>query len=173
MGYRPNVEAVCWFAEAVLPRLRAAAGAAPPPEFHVVGANPAPAVQALARLPGVRVTGAVPDVRPWLVRAAVAVAPLSIARGIQNKVLEAMAMGRPVVASPQAFEGVRAVAGRDLLVADGAEDWTRRVAEVLAGAYPRLGAAGRAAVAAGHNWSATLVRLDEAMAPEVGLRVVG
>ena len=67
------------------------------------------------------VTGAVADIRPYVAHAAVAVAPLRIARGIQNKVLEAMAMARPVVASPEAFEGVRATAGRDLLVADGAD----------------------------------------------------
>ncbi|WP_270939094.1 TIGR03087 family PEP-CTERM/XrtA system glycosyltransferase, partial [Falsiroseomonas oryzae] len=156
MNYRPNIEAVVWFAEEVLPRLRAAppAGVAPP-EFHIVGTNPAPAVQALAQRPGVHVTGAVPDVRPYVAHAAVAVAPLRIARGIQNKVLEAMAMARPVVASPQAFEGVRAEPGRDLLVADGADATATRVAEVLAGAHPGLGTAARAAVAAGHDWDAT------------------
>lgn len=158
MDYRPNVEAVCWFAAEVMPRLRARGGAAP--EFHIVGARPAPAVRALARLPGVHVTGAVPDVRPYLAHAAVAVAPLRIARGIQNKVLEAMAMARPVVASPEAFEGVRAVAGRDLLVAEGAAQTAERVAEVLEGAHPALGRAGRAAVMAGHDWAATLRRLD-------------
>lgn len=160
MGYRPNAEAVAWFAEQVMPLLAARGVAA---GFHIVGANPTPAVQALARLPGVQVTGSVPDVRPYLAHAAVAVAPLHIARGIQNKVLEAMAMARPVVASPQAFEGVRATPGRDLLVADGAEETALRVAEVLAGAHPGLGAAARLAVMAGHDWSATLRALDEAM----------
>lgn len=159
MDYRPNVEAVCWFAGEVMPRLRSAGGAAAP-EFHIVGARPAPAVQALAGLPGVHVTGPVPDVRPYIAYAAVAVAPLRIARGIQNKVLEAMAMARPVIASPQAFEGVRAVPGRDLLVAEGAEQTAQRVAEVLGGAHRGLGPAGRAAVAAGHDWAATLRRLD-------------
>ncbi|MFT8245514.1 TIGR03087 family PEP-CTERM/XrtA system glycosyltransferase [Roseomonas sp. BN140053] len=157
MNYRPNVEAVTWFATAVMPILRARGRAT---EFWIVGASPAPAVQALARLPDVRVTGAVPDVRPFLAHAAVSVAPLRIARGIQNKVLEAMAMARPVVASPQAFEGVRAMPGRDLLVADGAADTAARIAALLDGAHPGMGAAGRAAVAAGHDWSATLRRLD-------------
>ncbi|HEY8610227.1 MAG TPA: TIGR03087 family PEP-CTERM/XrtA system glycosyltransferase, partial [Roseomonas sp.] len=110
MDYRPNVEAVEWFAREVMPLLRQRD---PAPEFHIVGANPAPAVAALAALPGVHVTGRVPDVRPYLAHAAVAVAPLRIARGIQNKVLEAMAMARPVVASPEAHEGVRARAGKD------------------------------------------------------------
>jgi glycosyltransferase involved in cell wall biosynthesis len=98
--------------------------------------------------------------RPYLAHAAVAVAPLRIARGIQNKVLEAMAMGCPVVASPEAHEGVRAVAGRDLLVADGAEAMAAAVTQVLAGGMPRLGSAARAAVLARHDWKATLARLD-------------
>ncbi|WP_439576649.1 TIGR03087 family PEP-CTERM/XrtA system glycosyltransferase [Elioraea sp.] len=157
MGYRPNVEAVAWFAASVLPLLRRRA---PPPSFWIVGANPAPAVQALASLPGVHVTGTVPDVRPYLAHAAVAVAPLAIARGIQNKVLEAMAMARPVVATPAAFEGVRAVPGQDLLVAEGAAATAAAVASVLDGAHPRLGTAARAAVRAAHDWAATLRRLD-------------
>lgn len=165
MGYRPNVEAVTWFADQVLPLLRAEplpGGLVP--EFHIVGANPSPAVQALAQRPGVHVTGAVPDVRPYVAHAAVSVAPLRIARGIQNKVLEAMALARPVVASPQAFEGVRAVPGRDLLVADGAAETAARVREVLLGQHPGLGAAARAAVAAGHDWNATLAGLDAMLA---------
>jgi sugar transferase (PEP-CTERM/EpsH1 system associated) len=160
MSYRPNIEAVAWFARDVLPLLRADSPGGVVPEFHIVGANPAPAVLELASLPGVHVTGAVPDVRPYLAHAAAAVAPLRIARGIQNKVLEAMAMQRPVVASPQAFEGVRAVPGRDLLVADGAAATAAALREVLGGRHPGLGAAGRAAVAAGHDWNATLKRLD-------------
>jgi len=162
MSYRPNVDAVCWFAREVLPRLRTRAAA---PEFYIVGADPSPAVRALARLPGVHVTGSVPDVRPFIAHAAVAVAPLRIARGIQNKVLEAMAMERPVVASPQAFEGLRARPGRDLLVADGAEETAWRIAEVLDGAHPGLGKAARIAVAEGHDWAATLRPLDWLLEP--------
>lgn len=163
MGYRPNVEAVAWFASEVLPRLRAAPpGGLPAPDFWIVGANPAPAVLALRDRPGVHVTGAVADVRPYLAHAAAAVAPLRIARGIQNKVLEAMAMARPVVASPQAFEGVRATPGRDLLVADGAAAMAAALSEILTGGHPGLGAAARAAVMAGHDWTATLRRLDAA-----------
>jgi sugar transferase (PEP-CTERM/EpsH1 system associated) len=157
MNYRPNIEAVAWFATEVMPLLRARD---PAPQLHIVGANPAPAVTALAALPGVHVTGAVADIRPFIAHATVAVAPLRIARGIQNKVLEAMAMARPVVASPQAFEGVRAQPGRDLLVAEGAAEMAAQVAAVLDGGHPGLGAAARAAVAAGHDWSAALKRLD-------------
>ncbi|MDB5379422.1 MAG: family PEP-CTERM/XrtA system glycosyltransferase [Rubritepida sp.] len=158
MDYRPNIEAVSWFAREVMPLLDGT-------EFHIVGANPTPAVRALERMRGVHVTGTVPDVRPYLAHAAVAVAPLRIARGIQNKVLEAMAMARPVVASPEAFEGVRAQAGRDLLVAQGAFETAHRIREVLDGRYPGLGASGRVAVMRGHDWRATLTRLDAAMEP--------
>ncbi len=158
MDYRPNVEAVAWFATQVLPLLRQGAGTGP--SFHIVGAKPSAAVLALASLPGVRVTGRVADTRPYLAHAAVAVAPLGIARGIQNKVLEAMAMGRPVVASAAAFEGVRATAGRDILVADGVEATVEAVSQVLRGAHPGLGPMARAAMRRGHDWAATLRRLD-------------
>lgn len=162
MDYRPNVEAVTWFVTEVLPALRARRAA--PPEFHIVGARPSEAVRALAAQPGVQVSGAVPDIRPYIAHAALAVAPLRIARGIQNKVLEAMAMARPVVASPDAFEGIAARPGRDLLVADGATETLARIEEVLDGRHPGLGRAARAAVAARHDWRATLRRLDDALA---------
>lgn len=161
MDYRPNVEAVSFFAAKVMPLL---ASLSPAPHFHIVGANPTLAVSALAELPRVHVTGTVPDVRPYLAHAAVVVAPLRIARGIQNKVLEAMAMARPVVASPEAHEGVRAVAGHDLLVADGPDAMAAAVTQVLAGRMPGLGARARAAVLAGHDWKAKLARLDSILA---------
>ncbi|SHJ92511.1 sugar transferase, PEP-CTERM/EpsH1 system associated [Roseomonas rosea] len=162
MDYRPNVDAVRWFAEAVMPLLRRRGGG---PAFHIVGASPSPPVQALAALPGVHVTGPVPDVRPYIAHAAVSVAPLRIARGIQNKVLEAMAMARPVIASPEAYEGVRATPGRDLLVAGDAEAMAARILEVLDGRHPGLGEAGRRAVMAAHDWSATLRRIDPLLGP--------
>ncbi|WP_431282804.1 TIGR03087 family PEP-CTERM/XrtA system glycosyltransferase [Humitalea sp. 24SJ18S-53] len=164
MDYRPNVDAVTWFATQVMPVLRQSGG--PAPTFHIVGANPAPAVRALASLPGVHVTGKVADTRPYIAHATIAVAPLHIARGIQNKVLEAMAMARPVIASPQAFEGVRAQRGRDILVADGVDETVQAVMQVLRGAHPGLGQAGRDAVLAGHDWSVTLARLDALLPPQ-------
>jgi sugar transferase (PEP-CTERM/EpsH1 system associated) len=154
MDYWPNADAAMFFAREVMPLL---AGRDPAPRFVIVGANPGPELRAL---PGVQVTGRVPDVRPYVAHAAVSVAPLRLARGIQNKVLEAMALGCPVVASPQAFEGVRAEAGQDLLVGDGAAAIARLVAEVLDGAHPSLGANGRRAVERGYTWAATLARLD-------------
>ena len=154
MDYWPNADAALYFAREVMPLLR---GRDPAPRFVIVGANPGPELRAL---PGVQVTGRVPDVRPYVAHAAVSVAPLRLARGIQNKVLEAMALGRPVVASPQAFEGVRAQAGQDLLVGDGAVALARLIDEVLDGAHPSLGANGRRAVERGYAWAGTLARLD-------------
>jgi polysaccharide biosynthesis protein PslH len=157
MDYWPNADAVDFFARSALPLLRRRR---PDVTFHVVGANPTPEVQALAALPGVHVTGRVPDTRPYIAHAALAVAPLRIARGIQNKVLEAMAMARPVLASPQAFEGLRAQPGRDLLVAEGAEALADSAAAVLDGGHAGLGQAGRQAVERGYAWPAVLQQLD-------------
>ncbi len=157
MDYRPNAEGAVWFARSVLPLL---ARRDPMPRVVIVGANPAPEVVALAALPGVVVTGRVEDVRPYVLHAAVSVAPLRMARGIQNKVLEAMAMGRPVVATEAAFEGVRAVAGRDLLVGAEAADIAQLVDAVLDGRHPTLGPMARAATVAGYGWPRALAQLD-------------
>jgi sugar transferase (PEP-CTERM/EpsH1 system associated) len=157
MDYWPNGDAVDFFARSALPLLRRRR---PDVTFHVVGANPTPDVQALASLPGVHVTGRVPDTRPYIAHAALAVAPLRIARGIQNKVLEAMAMARPVLASPQAFEGLRAQSGRDLLVAEGAEALADSAVAVLEGGHAGLGLAARQAVERGYAWPAVLQQLD-------------
>ncbi len=158
MDYRPNIEAVTGFARDVLPLIRTAR---PDAHFAIVGRRPDPAVQALAGLPGVIVTGEVPDVRGWLDAADVVVAPLGIARGVQNKVLEAMAMARPVMASPAAFEGIEARPGEELLVADGAAAQARAVLDLLvdpALAY-RLGVAARARIEADYGWAACLAAL--------------
>jgi sugar transferase (PEP-CTERM/EpsH1 system associated) len=152
MDYAPNVDAAQWFAREVLPRVRRRR---PSAVFRVVGAAPTAGVRALATLPGVEVTGAVPDVRPYLAQAAVVVAPLRIARGIQNKVLEGMAAARPVVATPQALDGLDAVVGRDLLAGRDAADLAEAVSAVLCGLAPAtLGANGRAFVCARHQWAA-------------------
>ena len=171
MDYWPNADAVTWFAQDVMPLLRAHV---PGLRFWIVGANPGVVVRALATLPGVHVTGRVEDVRPYVAHAAVIVCPLRIARGIQNKVLEGMAMGRPVVASPAAFEGVRAQAGTELLVADGAPAFVEAVCAVLDGAHPRLGDAARKAMEGHYAWRAVLAPLSaylgrplRAVAPDV------
>ncbi len=160
MDYRPNVEAVDSFARDVLPHIRAVH---PDARFAIVGRNPAASVQALADLPGVIVTGGVPDVRGWLAAAHVVVAPLRIARGIQNKVLEAMAMARPVVASPQAAEGIDARDGDHLLVAADPAQEAERVLALLAdhARAQALGLAARARMEQRYRWSATLADLPD------------
>jgi sugar transferase (PEP-CTERM/EpsH1 system associated) len=155
MDYRPNVEAVESFARQTLPAIR---DVHPQARFAIVGRSPAKSVMALADLPGVIVTGGVPDVRGWLAAADVVVAPLRIARGIQNKVLEAMAMARPVVASPQAAEGIDATHGAHLIVAADPAEEAAQVDRLLAdpAAAVALGQAARARVEARYRWSATL-----------------
>lgn len=160
MNYRPNIDAVRWFAAEVMPLLRARR---PAPHFWIVGAGPGEEVRQLFA-PDVHITGRVPAVQPYLAHADVCVCPLRMARGVQNKVLEAMAMGRPVVASPQAFEGVRAEPGRDLLVADGPAATADSVAAVLDGGHPALGAMARRRMEEGYAWAATLARLDRHLA---------
>jgi sugar transferase (PEP-CTERM/EpsH1 system associated) len=161
MSYRPNAEAVTVFAEEILPALRTRR---PDLEFAIVGRNPPLDVQALGTKAGVIVTGAVPDVRPWLAAASVVVAPLRIARGIQNKVLEAMAMAKPVVASPAAFEGIDAVPGRDLLVAEEAGATAAAVSRLLADPGA-IGAAARRQMALNYRWEARLAPLAAMVDP--------
>jgi sugar transferase (PEP-CTERM/EpsH1 system associated) len=162
MDYLPNIQAVCWFAHEVLPLVHRAF---PNAVFRIVGAKPTAEVRALASLPGVEVTGVVSDVRPYLSDAAVVVAPLRIARGIQNKVLEAMAAARPVVATPEALDGVDAKIGRDILVAEGREAFAHAVIAVLGGHAPAdLGQRARAYVLSRHQWGDKLVSLDALIA---------
>jgi sugar transferase (PEP-CTERM/EpsH1 system associated) len=163
MDYWPNVDAVQWFAADIFPALRARY---PDLRFYIVGSRPAPAVQALAQQPGVVVTGTVPDVRPYIRYAAVAVAPLRIARGIQNKVLEAMAMATPVVVSPQALEGIDAAPGSELVLAPDAAAFGAAVAALLDGqrdAATAIGAAARARVQNNYSWSSNLACIGESL----------
>jgi hypothetical protein len=155
MSYRPNVEAVQDLVGEILPRVWERR---PDTELYIVGMDPAPAVRRLADGRRVIVTGRVDDIRPYFESAAVAVAPLRIARGLQNKVLEAMAMRVPVVASPQAFNGINAAADRDLLVADGAEAFARAAVSLLddPARRERYAAAARACVEANHDWERIL-----------------
>ncbi len=157
MDYRPNVEGVCRFAREVLPAIRARVADA---RFAIVGRSPTAAVRRLAALPGVIVTGEVADVRPWLAAASAVVVPLAIARGVQNKLLEAMAMGRPVVASPAAFAGIDALPGRDLIVADSA-DQAEAIIRLLGDAAQAaaMGAAARRQIVARYAWDRMLASL--------------
>src|SRR6185436_5286986 len=159
MSYRPNVDAVRHLCAEILPRVRRDV---PDVELYIVGMDPAPAVRRLADEARVVVTGRVDDVRPYFEEAAVAVAPLRVARGLQNKVLEAMAMGVPVVASPAAHQGISAVAGRDLLVGADPAGFAQAVVTLLRdpGGRERMARAGRAAVEENHCWDRLLDRLE-------------
>jgi polysaccharide biosynthesis protein PslH len=154
MQWAPNAQAAEFLARDVLPRVRSAR-----PEAHValVGRNPAPAVQALAELEGVQVTGEVPDVRPWLNRAQAFACVMRSGTGIKNKLLEALACGAACVATPLACQGIEAVHGEHLLVADDAEACADALIALLEDRdlRDRLGRGGRAFVLEHHSWAAT------------------
>jgi hypothetical protein len=159
MDYYPNRECVIWFCDAVLPRLRSRR---PGVKLVVIGADPSRAVRRLAERQGVTVTGSLADVRPPAWRAAVSIAPLRIARGTQNKILESLAMGIPVVCSSLAARGVDAIPGEHLLTADGASELTEMILRVLSdrGERRRLAEAGRTRVLARHSWKDSMRQFD-------------
>jgi sugar transferase (PEP-CTERM/EpsH1 system associated) len=154
MDYWPNIDAVNWFARDIFPLVLIEK---PDARFYIVGSNPSGAVTQLANRPGIVVTGRVDDVRPYLAHAILAVAPLRIARGIQNKVLEAMSMGTPVVASPQALEGIASTggcrSGRD------AEEFAAHILELLR-SERSTGSAGRACILQHYDWDRNLAHLS-------------
>jgi glycosyltransferase involved in cell wall biosynthesis len=147
------------FCALVLPRVRARR---PGTHLYIVGADPSPAVRKLGELPGVRVTGSVADVRPYVRRSALMVAPLNIARGTQNKILESMAMGVPVVTSAVAAGGVDAMAHEHFLVARNHEEQASAIVRILEDPAERrrLSAAGRTRMLTHHAWAASMRRLD-------------
>lgn len=158
MDYWPNVDAVVWFANEVLPALRVDW---PDLQLAIVGSKPASEVRQLARQPGVQVSGRVPDVRPWIRHATAVVAPMRIARGVQNKVLEGMAMAQPVLLSQKGLEGIAAEPGREVLLAESAGDYRRHLAALLAGEHAGLGERARARVLADFTWAANLPEVVE------------
>jgi sugar transferase (PEP-CTERM/EpsH1 system associated) len=158
MDYWPNADAVIWFAAEVLPALRRRW---PQLRLHIVGRSPTPAVLALAG-EGVVVTGTVPDVRPYLQHATVVVAPLRLARGIQNKILEAMAMARPVVAARTCVGALAAEPGEELLAATDADDYVDQIAALIESPdhAAAVGLAGRRRVLDSYSWAAHLSGID-------------
>ncbi|MCA9000377.1 MAG: TIGR03087 family PEP-CTERM/XrtA system glycosyltransferase [Planctomycetes bacterium] len=160
MDYLPNIDACVHFVKDILPLIR---DRHPDARFDIVGSKPTPEVLALGETPGVTVTGFVDDIRDWSHRASVAVAPLRIARGIQNKVLEALSMGLPVVGSTSATQGVQGTPGEHYWVTDDPAEHARMVIDLLD--HPEkaqaLGRAGRAFVEANYDWEVTLRPLDE------------
>ena len=153
MDYRANVDAVEWFAREVWPRILAQRQDA---RFCIVGSNPAATVRALAQRPGIMVTGRVEDVRPYLAHAHVVAAPLRIARGIQNKVLEALAMEKPVLATPQAWEGIPDFAGREGCITDSSEAMVAEALRCLDQPRPVRVPAARAMVQSRFDWARNL-----------------
>lgn len=164
MNYLPNVDAVCWFASEVWPSVRRSF---PNATFRIVGKSPSAEVRALEAVPGIEVIGSVPDVRPWLYSSTCAVIPLRIARGIQNKVLEAMACGRPVICSSSPLKGIAAEPGLHLLRADSAEEWAAAVGRVFRDRclQQELGLAAETWVRRHHCWDASLTPLLSLTAP--------
>jgi sugar transferase (PEP-CTERM/EpsH1 system associated) len=168
MDYLPNIDAVVWFATEVLPLIQRTS---PGARFFIVGSNPSEDVKRLTKLDGVTVTGRVPDVRPYIFHATASVGPMRIARGIQNKVLEAMAMGKPVIVTSGALEGIDATPRREVILADDATAFAAAAIR-LTGADGRttpegvaLGQAARRLILERYDWDACLTGFDDLMRP--------
>ncbi|MBI4927031.1 MAG: glycosyltransferase [Anaerolineae bacterium] len=160
MSYHANVSMALHFTEHILPLVQQQR---PDVKLYLVGKDPTPELLALTHNPAVQVTGTVPDIRPYLRKAAVAVTPVTYGAGIQNKVLEAMACELPVVSSSQAVSALKVAPGVDLMVADDPAEFAGAVVRLLD--EPKLrdqvGRAGRAYVERNHRWSAIAVELEE------------
>ena len=159
MDYFPNIDGAEYFTRQIFPIIRSRL---PDVTLRLVGSDPTQAVRSLAALPGVTVTGHVQDVRPYVLDATVAVAPLRLARGTQNKILESMALGIPVVATAVAAKGVGAIPGRHLLVADEPQQFAAEVIRVLENEALRQSLAESACrrVQEAHSWERSMQTLD-------------
>jgi len=159
MDYYANVDGVVWFTKEILPLIKKQI---PEIRFYIVGSNPTKEVLSLSDNNDVTVTGYVPDSREYLNKATVVVVPLRIARGIQNKILEAMAMGIPVVATPQAFEGIEAKPGRDLILGEDVEKVAEGVIKLIKKVSLRksLGDNARRIIEKNYCWAKNLEKLD-------------
>jgi sugar transferase (PEP-CTERM/EpsH1 system associated) len=160
LDYEPNVHGMEWFCQAVWPELRRRHEDV---ELEIIGRRPVRRVLRLGRLPGVRIAADVPDVRPHVADAMMMIAPLLVARGIQNKVLEALAMGKPTIVSPTVLGGIHARPEEEILVAESPADWLRQIARLFDEPATRasLAAAGRAFVEREHRWAEELAAFDE------------
>lgn len=163
MDYRPNIDAVLWFCDRILPLVQAKVPAA---NFTICGSRPAAAVRRLSKRTGVTVTGWVPDTRAYLDRAEIFVAPLRMARGVQNKLLEALAMGLPCVASTTAWGGTVIDHGEGILATDDPRVFAGHVVGLLQDGDRRadMGRRARAAAEANYLWEAQMARLDQVIA---------
>jgi glycosyltransferase involved in cell wall biosynthesis len=159
MDYRPNLDAAAWFAGEIMPLVQARR---PEAVFQIVGQGPPPQIQRLRDRPGIIVTGAVPDVRPYIAGAAVYVAPLRMGGGTRFKLLEAMALARPIVSTRIGADGFEVESGREMLLADRPEEFAAAVMRLLDGPElaAALGTAGREFVRRSYAWDVILPRLD-------------
>lgn len=159
MSYHANIAAVEDLVEKIMPLVWREL---PQAELYIVGKDPAPSVQALGQRPNVTVTGSVPDLRPYLAEAAIALSTVRYGVGIQNKVLEAMAMQTPVVCSPQACSALQAEIGRDLRVGATPQAIAGEIIQLLGSVQEResVGAAGRRYVETYHNWDSAAAQLE-------------
>jgi sugar transferase (PEP-CTERM/EpsH1 system associated) len=163
MDYWPNEDAVTWFSNEIMPRI---SHSVPDTKFCIVGMNPGRKVRALEKNPSVIVTGGVPDVRPYLAHATAAALPLRVARGIQNKILEAMAMEIPVLATPEAIYGIETCPGFSPLIADTAGELADKAIQLLNSDMPERPRV-RACVLERYNWDANLRFLDDLLNADI------
>ncbi|MDA9840309.1 TIGR03087 family PEP-CTERM/XrtA system glycosyltransferase [Rubripirellula sp.] len=154
LDYSPNVEGMVWFCKRIMPELRKQRDF----RLKVVGRRPCSRVIELDEIDGVQVVGEVPDVRPYLHDADIAISPLKLARGIQNKVLEAMACGLPAVVTPQSAEGIDAESGKELWIADDSNEWIESLLNLADSPNVRIetGSAARELVEQHYSWSAKM-----------------
>jgi glycosyltransferase involved in cell wall biosynthesis len=159
MSYHANVTAALYFVHDILPTVR---HSRPDTQVRIVGSKPPGAIRKLGEDPAISVTGYVDDLRQAIGGATIAVCPTKVKAGIQNKVLEAMAMGIPVVSTTEGVEGLSAAPGRDVLVADSPQEFADQVCHLLASPAlrERIGAAGRQYVETHHRWDAAARRLE-------------
>jgi sugar transferase (PEP-CTERM/EpsH1 system associated) len=168
MDYWPNIDAVQWFVKEVLPQLRSHR---PELYFYIVGSNPSKAVIQLASTPGVVVTGRVDDVRPYIGHAELVVAPVRVARGVQNKVLEGMAMAKVVVVTSKGLEGIQAVPDSQVMLANTPAEYVAAIDRALDGDRVEMGQKARSFVEGHFNWDSNLpevVMLLEGEVPRAG-----
>ena len=157
MDYWPNVDAVVWFGRKVFPQILADI---PEVRFYIVGRNPVKLVRDMEQIAGIKVTGAVDDVRPYLQHAAIVLAPMRIARGVQNKVLEAMAMAKPVLVSSPGLTGIEAKSGDDLMVANGKDEFYQKAEAMLSNNKEKtLGHNARKRVCSDYAWKDQLPKI--------------
>lgn len=156
MDYWANVDAVVWFVNTHFQKIKVLNKNV---QLYIVGSNPSKEVLELQKVDGVAVTGKVPSMLPYIRYADLAIAPMRIARGIQNKVLEAMAMEKVTLVSPQAYEGIQAESGEALILVQNENEWVDTVDKYLTKKRPEIGKAARSYVADSYSWSANIQKL--------------